>query len=83
MRYCGNTNYRAMSSFLPWLFVDLCVCGGGGYKKDYGVLNLSAPVNEMYIFQCVDKIFCVEFQRGPLKFHTKYHTLKDAIFIQP
>ena len=30
------------------------------------------------------KIFCVEFQRYPLKFHTKYlaHTLKDAIFIQ-
>ena len=27
------------------------------------------------------KIFCVEFQRVPLKFHTKYltHTLKDAI----
>ena len=30
------------------------------------------------------KIFCVEFQRYPLKFHTKYltHTLKDMIFIQ-
>ena len=30
------------------------------------------------------KIFCVEFQRIPLKFHTKYltHTLKDMIFIQ-
>ena len=26
------------------------------------------------------KIFCVEFQRVPLKFHTKYltHTLKDV-----
>ena len=30
------------------------------------------------------KIFCVEFQRVPLKFHTKYftHILKDVIFIQ-
>ena len=30
------------------------------------------------------KIFCVEFQRVPLKFHTKYltHTLKDVDFIQ-
>ena len=30
------------------------------------------------------EIFCVEFQRVPLKFHSKYltHTLKDAIFIQ-
>ena len=35
-------------------------------------------------FQCMDKIFCVEFQRIPLKFHTKYltHTLKDMIFIE-
>ena len=30
------------------------------------------------------KIFCVEFQREPLKFHTKYltHTMKDFILIQ-
>ena len=29
------------------------------------------------------KIFCVEFQRVPLKFHTKYrtHKLKDAFFL--
>ena len=51
-------------------------------------LNLRALkislVNKMHIFQCMGKIFCVEFQRGPLKFHTKYltHTLKDASFIQ-
>ena len=33
-----------------------------------------------YIFQCMGKIFCGEFQRYPLKFHTKYltHTLKDV-----
>ena len=36
------------------------------------------------IFQCMGKIFCVEFQRFPLKFHTKYltHTLKDVHFIR-
>ena len=30
------------------------------------------------------KIFCVEFQRYPLKLHVKYltHTLKDMIFTQ-
>ena len=30
------------------------------------------------------KIFCVEFQRWPLKFHTKYlaHTMKDIYFIE-
>ena len=35
------------------------------------------------IFQCMGKIFCVEFQRYPLKFHSKYltHTLKDVHFI--
>ena len=45
---------------------------------------LFLPINKIYIFQCMGKIFCVEFQRAPLKFHTKFltHTLKDAIFIQ-
>ena len=34
------------------------------------------------VFQCVGYIFCVKFQRVPLKFHTRYLTdiLKDAIF---
>ena len=33
-----------------------------------------------HIFQCMGKIFCVEFQRIPFKFHIKYlaHTLKDV-----
>ena len=36
------------------------------------------------IFQCMSKIFCVEFQRFPLKFHTKYltHTLIDMYFVE-
>ena len=31
-----------------------------------------------HIFQCMSKVFCVKFQRVPLKFHTKYltHTMK-------
>ena len=35
-----------------------------------------------HIFQRMGKIFCVEFQRVPLKFHTKYltHTLKELDF---
>ena len=38
---------------------------------------------EMYIFQYMGKIFCVEFQMVPLKFHTKYltYTFKDVDFI--
>ena len=61
---------------------------GGRFKNTYELLNLRAlkfsPVNKIFIFQCMGKIFCVEFQRYPLKFHTKYHThtLKDMIFIQ-
>ena len=54
----------------------------------YKLLNLRAlkysHVNEMHIFQCMGKRFCVQFQRVPLKFHTKYltHILNDTIFIQ-
>ena len=60
----------------------------GRFKKTYELLNLRAlkmsHVNKIHIFQCMGKIFCVEFQRYPLKFHTKYltHALKDTIFIQ-
>ena len=61
---------------------------GGHFRNTFELLNLRAlkcsPVNKIHIFQCLGKIFCVEFQRYPLKFHTKYltHTLKDMIFIQ-
>ena len=58
------------------------------FKNALKLVNLVAlkflPLNKLRIFQCIGKIFCVEFQRVPLKFHTKYltHTLKDAIFIR-
>ena len=61
---------------------------GGRFKNTYELLNLRAlkfsPVKKIHVFQCIGKIFCVEFQRYPLKFHIKYltHTLKDIIFIQ-
>ena len=61
---------------------------GEHFKNTYELLNLRAlkfsHVNKIHIFQCMGKIFCAEFQRCPLKFHTKYltHTLKDMIFIQ-
>ena len=51
------------------------------------VVNLGALesllLHKLHIIQCMGKIFCVEFQRYPLKFQTKYltHTLKDMIFI--
>ena len=67
--------------------------GGGGdgvrgvFKNTYALLNLRAlKISVLYknhIFQWMGKIFCVEFQRVSLKFHTKYltHTLKDVDFI--
>ena len=58
----------------------------GYFKNAYELLNLTIEISMLYnncIFQCMGKIFCVEFQRYPLKFHTKYltHTLKDVYFI--
>ena len=59
----------------------------GRFKNTYELLNLRAlkisKLHKNHIFQCMGKIFCVEFQRVPLKFHTKYltHTLKDVDFI--
>ena len=55
---------------------------GGHFKYAYEPLNLKAhKISVLYknhIFQCMGKIFCVEFQRAPLKcplkFHTKYLT---------
>ena len=74
---------------------SVCVCiassvesgTGGRFKNTYELLNLRAlkisKLHKNHIFQCMGKIFCVEFQRVPLKFHTKYliHTLKDVDFI--
>ena len=60
---------------------------GGRFKNAYELLNLRAlGISLLYknhIFQCMGKIFCVEFQRVPLKFHSKYltYTLKDVDFI--
>ena len=54
------------------------------FKNEYELLNLRALKISMlckkHIFQCIGKIFCVEFQRVPLQFHAKYftHTLKDV-----
>ena len=60
---------------------------GGRFKNAYELLNLRAlKISTLYkngMFRCTGKIFCVEFLRYPLKFHTKYltHTLKDVYFI--
>ena len=54
------------------------------FKYTYELLNPRAlKISKLYknhMFQSMDKLFWVEFQRCPLKFHTKYltHTLKDV-----
>ena len=61
---------------------------GGRFKNTHELLILRALkfliLYKNEIFHCMGKIFCVEFQRFPLKFRTKYltHTLKDDDFIQ-
>ena len=61
---------------------------GDRFKKSYELLNARAlkisSLYESHFFPCMYKIFCVEFQRVPLKFHTKYftHSLKDKDFIK-
>ena len=60
---------------------------GGRFKNVYELLILRALkiliLFKKHFYQCMGKIFCVEFQRVPLKFHKKYftHTLKDADLI--
>ena len=56
---------------------------GWHFRNAYEFVNLRSLKFSLYencIFQCMGKIFCVEFQRYPLKFHTKFltHTLKDV-----
>ena len=76
-----------------WSTVDYLLIGmkithmTDGFKNAYELLNLRAlKISMLYknhIFQCMREILCVEFQRVPLKFHTKYltHTLKNVDFI--
>ena len=60
----------------------------GRFKNTYELVGLGARkfslIDKLHIFQSMCKIFCMEFQREPLKFHTKYltHTWKEMIFIQ-
>ena len=50
-----------------------------GFKNVCELVNLAArkfsKLYKNHVCQCMAKIFCVEFQRVPLKFHTKYLTI--------
>ena len=83
-----NDAYMHQWTNLSYVQIMGCHLFGARGAFQNELLNLRAlkfsPVNKMHIFQCMGKIFCVEFQRVPLKFHTKYltHTLKETIFMQ-
>ena len=55
---------------------ELCSLGGRRSKNVYELASLgalkSSLLNKLHIFQCMGKIFCVECQRVPLKFHAEY-----------
>ena len=57
----------------------LSVCYRGYHKRDFQ--KLFSDLHKIHIFECMGEIFCVEFQKVPVKFHIKYHThtLKDMI----
>ena len=66
-------------SLHQWNDVFLVNWGPGGhFKNTYDLLNPRAlKISMLYkncTFQCMCKIFGVEFHRFPLKFHTKYFT---------
>ena len=70
--------YPCKSSTWSWPIyeADMTQLQGGVSKTLISSLNQRAlkllHLNKIHIFQCMGKIFCVEFQRVPLKFHTKY-----------
>ena len=82
-----GSNIVILCTAVYWLGSDWMWTSGGCLKNVYELSNLRAfKISMLYkthIFQCMGKIFIVEFQRVPLKFHTKYltHTLKDVDFI--
>ena len=89
--HCNGSDYKLNKYWLSAYMMTMTHLhtddtSGGHFKNTYELLNLRTRTISMYknhIFQCMGKIFCVEFQTVPLKFRTKYliHTLKDVDFI--
>ena len=80
---------KVLSHTHVYLNLGVCVCVKlTAYM--HGRLSLSnlralkiSMLYEYHIYMCMGEIFCAEFRRVSLKFHTKYltHTLKDVDFI--
>ena len=60
--------HDAVKLFFPFFFLAV-----KGILKTFVLQALKfSPVNKIHIFLCMGKVFCVEFQKVPFKFHTKY-----------
>ena len=83
-KYFSSKNVVGRSQWLAISVKDQGTC----FENVYKLLILRdlkfSLLNKMHTFQCIGKIFCVEFQRYPLKFRTKYlpHIMEDMIFIE-
>ena len=68
LKFCNTLLLIISDVWSTWIF---CGWGRGGcrVKNAYELLNLRAlkfsPMNKIHIFQCMGKIFYVEFQRAP------------------
>ena len=84
MGYPENFTNRFKEALTKWpQFANIFKCYFFHLCKNAHMNGLEySSLNKMYIFQCIGKRFCVEFQKMPLKFHTKYftHTLKAILF---
>ena len=69
---------------LGWLISTIysfqCICFVSYNQGAFQNRSAISTMHKNRLFQCMDNIFCAEFQRYKLKFHTKYltHTLEDV-----
>ena len=92
LKLCTVDAPKAQTSAALYVFRQCCkqarISTFPRSKNAYELLNLKAflvcEYTKCTLFQCMGKIFWVEFQRVHLKFHTMYltHTLKDDIIVQ-
>ena len=87
-----NADFSLPAVLFTWSWVsfsnNFLVTHRVHFKNTYELVTLGAPkislINKLHIFQCMGNIFCVEFQREALKFHTKYltHRFNETFFIR-
>ena len=81
----GHSSFKSfVAEFIGKVHLSWCIIRiMRAMKNAYEQSILESVIKNIHI-QCMGEIFCVEFQRYPLKFHTKYlaHTWKYVNFTQ-